>query len=73
MIFLSSRFRNVLQSQLHVNRMFAQKGDDPPRRRGRRMRPGTKALREIRKYQKSTDLLIRKSPFMRLVRFSNLK
>lgn len=32
------------------------------------MRPGTKALREIRKYQKSTDLLIRKSPFMRLIR-----
>ena len=25
-----------------------------------RYRPGTKALREIRKYQKSTDLLIRK-------------
>ena len=26
------------------------------------------ALREIRKYQKSTDLLIRKAPFQRLVR-----
>ena len=26
------------------------------------------ALREIRKYQKSTDLLIRKAPFARLVR-----
>ena len=31
-------------------------------------RPGTVALREIRKYQKSTDLLIRKLPFQRLVR-----
>ena len=31
-------------------------------------RPGTGALREIRKYQKSTDLLIRKLPFQRLVR-----
>ena len=31
-------------------------------------RPGTVALREIRKYQKSTDLLIRKAPFQRLVR-----
>ena len=30
--------------------------------------PGTVALREIRKYQKSTDLLIRKLPFQRLVR-----
>ncbi len=28
-----------------------------------RYRPGTVALREIRKYQKSTDLLIRKLPF----------
>nr|KAK5435730.1 histone H3.1 [Exophiala xenobiotica] len=34
----------------------------------RRYRPGTVALREIRRYQKSTDLLIRKLPFQRLVR-----
>jgi histone H3/H4 len=34
----------------------------------RRYRPGTKALKEIRKYQASTDLLIRKLPFQRLVR-----
>lgn len=33
-----------------------------------RFKPGTVALREIRKYQKSTDLLIRKLPFQRLVR-----
>eukprot|EP00808_Paulinella_micropora_P002595 g73684.t1 len=33
-----------------------------------RYRPGTVALREIRKYQKSTDLLVRKLPFQRLVR-----
>ena len=33
-----------------------------------RFRPGTVALREIRRYQKSTDLLIRKLPFQRLVR-----
>ena len=31
-------------------------------------RPGTVALREIRRYQRSTDLLIRKLPFARLVR-----
>ena len=34
----------------------------------RRYRPGTLALREIRKYQKSTDLLIKKAPFIRLIR-----
>lgn len=34
----------------------------------RRYRPGEKALREIRFYQRNTDLLIRKLPFARLVR-----
>ena len=33
-----------------------------------RYRPGTVALREIRRYQKSTDLLLRKLPFQRLAR-----
>merc|ERR1712093_137121 len=33
-----------------------------------RYKPGTVALREIRKYQKSTELLVRKLPFQRLVR-----
>ena len=33
-----------------------------------RYKPGTVALREIRKYQKTTELLIRKLPFQRLVR-----
>ena len=37
-------------------------------RKPRRYRPGTVALREIRRYQKSTELLIRKIPFQRLVR-----
>ena len=31
-------------------------------------RPGTVTLHEIRRYQKSTELLIRKLPFQRLVR-----
>ena len=33
-----------------------------------RYRPGTVALRDIRRYQKSTELLIRRLPFERLVR-----
>jgi len=33
----------------------------------RRYRPGTRALLEIRKFQKNTSLLIRKLPFARLV------
>ena len=49
----------------------------PPRKRGaaqsaapkklHRYRPGTVALREICRYQKSTELLIRRLPFQRLV------
>jgi len=34
----------------------------------KRVRPGSKALKEIRKYQNSSQLLIRKLPFQRLVR-----
>ena len=37
-------------------------------KRPMRYRPRTVALREIRHYQKSTELLIRKLPFNRLVR-----
>lgn len=33
-----------------------------------RFRPGTVALREIRRFQRSTDLLIRQLPFARLIR-----
>ena len=33
-----------------------------------RYRPGTVALREIRRYQKTTELLFRKLPFQRFVR-----
>ena len=33
----------------------------------RRYRPGTVTLQEIRRYQKSTELLIRKAPFDHLV------
>ncbi|XP_067661920.1 uncharacterized protein [Haliotis asinina] len=40
----------------------------PQSPRKRRYRPGTKALMEIRKFQKSTNLLIRKLPFSRVVR-----
>ncbi len=49
----------------------ASDADGPPcgagQRKPHRFRPGTVALREIRKYQRSTELLIRKMPFARLV------
>jgi histone H3 len=34
----------------------------------RRYRPGTRALMEIRRYQKSSDALLLRAPFQRLVR-----
>ncbi|XP_069120755.1 histone H3-like [Argopecten irradians] len=34
----------------------------------KRYRPGTRALMEIRQYQKTTNLLLRKLPFARVVR-----
>jgi histone H3 len=47
-----------------VNKRLRPDGTKKPHR----YRPGTVALREIRRYQKSTDLLIRRLPFQRLVR-----
>ncbi len=41
---------------------------DRPAAAKRRLRPGTRALQEIRRYQKSSNLLLRKLPFQRLVR-----
>ena len=40
----------------------------PTKKKPRKYRPGTVALHEIRQYQKSTELLIRKLPFQQLVR-----
>jgi histone H3 len=40
----------------------------PGQKKKKRYRPGTVALREIRKYQKSTELLIKKLPFQRIVK-----
>ena len=41
---------------------------DDQKKKAQRFRPGTVALREIRKLQKFTELLIRKAPFERAVR-----
>lgn len=49
-------------------RSNVQPGDPVPQARRHRYRPGTVALREIRKYQSSTELLLLKLPFARLVR-----
>ena len=79
-LFLSSTW--LVPSRPLVSRPVARRhaSSSPPRplasqhpntggvKKPHRYRPGTVALREIRKYQKSTDLLLRKLPFQRLVR-----
>ena len=55
-----------------ANQVAQQNLGNPPKtgglKRPMRYRPGTVALREIRRYQKTAELLIRKLPFNRLVR-----
>ena len=46
----------------------ASTGSSAGTKRTIRFRPGTVALRQIRKLQKGTELLIQKAPFQRLVR-----
>lgn len=57
----------TLPKQAHVAAM-AEKAFRGRIKRPRRYRPGTVALREIRKYQNSHELLIRRLPFQRLIR-----
>lgn len=68
---------NSRQSSSHRQRetgIYRNLPGDPPATKTtkttkkRRYKPGTTAMREIRQYQKSTDLLLRKLPFSRLVR-----
>jgi len=55
----SKRKSTAIKSSMHYNSSI---------KKVRRYRPGTVAMREIRKYQKSTDLLLRRLPFSRVVR-----
>ncbi|KAK2900228.1 hypothetical protein Q8A73_013357 [Channa argus] len=60
----SRRSRSPIRSRSSV----AASPSPQPVQRFKSNAPGTVALREIRRYQKSTELLIRKLPFQRLVR-----
>ena len=66
----AKRHRKVLRDNIQgitkpaIRRLARRGGVKKPHR----YRPGTVALREIRRYQKSTELLVRKLPLQRLVR-----
>lgn len=59
--------RAKLQQEVNKNNARKQKQVPLPSKPFR-YKPGTVALREIRRYQKSTDLIIPKAAFQRLVR-----
>jgi len=56
--------RKVAKTVKNLKPGFVYNGGKPRRR----YKPGQKALKEIRKYQMSTELLLRKLPFSRIVR-----
>lgn len=60
----SLQWKNVFNSNCSTTFAFPEPAASV---RKKRFRPGTKALMEIRKYQKTADLLLRKGPFSRLV------
>jgi len=59
--------RPMKKPRLDAEGIPLKEGEKAPRK-PHRFRPGTVALREIRRYQKSTELLLRRAPFRRLVR-----
>lgn len=63
-----ARPRDEAEGRLSSDRPRGPTSAQPRVRRKRRARPGEKALREIRQYQGSTSLLLRRLPFARLVR-----
>ena len=63
--------KQVMKGRGKARKMLAKKAarkTAPGLKKPKRYQPGSAALMEIRKYQKSTELLIRKLPFQRLVR-----
>lgn len=63
-----ARPRDEAEARLASGRPRGPTSAKPKVRRKRRMRPGERALREIRQYQSSTTLLLRRLPFARLIR-----
>lgn len=66
-----SRTKQTAKSAPASKKVGAKKAKQPKvpgAKRSRRFRPGTVALREIRRFQKTSNLLIRRAPFQRMVR-----
>ena len=59
----------VPRTSIAVKRMKSEKKkSDASAKKPSKFRPGTVAIRDIKRYQKGTEMLLRKLPFQRLVR-----
>lgn len=69
-ITMSKQVRTPVERQTQNHRQYGGKEPrkQPKPAKTKRTKSGVKALREIRKYQQSTSLLLAKAPFARLVR-----
>ncbi|AYU78161.1 H3V / histone H3 variant [Leishmania donovani] len=65
---VASRKMNKKSRSMAKKEAKAMRGGTADSKRRRHWRPGTVALREVRKYQHSTEMLIARSPFRRLVK-----
>ena len=63
-----ARTKQTAVRQRHGKRPLGKSASSKKNKRGRRCRPGTRALWEIRRAQKSVKNMIAKLPFQRLVR-----
>ena len=63
-----TRTKNISTTGVHTGKSRPRLNKRKLKKKPRRYRPGTVALREIVRYQKSTELLIRKISFQRLLR-----
>ena len=64
----TSNIHQLLETKRQTSRKTTASTSHAVKKPKRRYRPGALALKEIRRFQKSTELLIRKAPFHRLVR-----
>lgn len=65
---LETKTKNLKNKGMHLPAVGRAKVKSEKTDRKRKYRPGTLALKEIRRYQKTTELLLKTMPFQRLVR-----
>ncbi|KAK3609301.1 hypothetical protein CHS0354_038009 [Potamilus streckersoni] len=66
-VLATERARDKLQRE-RIRSILKSKGHTGGLKKPQRWQPGSRALNEIRKFQKTTNLIINKLPFQRLVR-----